>query len=283
MTWTDRYWDALDELYWWPPYIGLGSISRKKWERDGDFVKIPASMVHSSGPLYRRVRSSVEYDQYIRRQEETFNQILDLGLAVLPGFLISDLLSPLTGIEGRHDFQQIGRELRHRFDWIAGRNVSTPDCFFISDSALMTIELKFGAKTSLDQFGKYVSLLVGEEQLTGNRKTAALLYVFTKKPNTSFEKQTGYTSDEICSLTPVEIASAVKNRHAREFLETNEGAVSSLLSRLEVRCVTWEDLRDQIQSYIDNLGDTLPEQTVKRVLSGLVHEIQVHPLSEVDG
>ena len=70
MTWNRKYWDILDQLYWTPKYLGLSSISKKKWTvRDG-LVCVPAELVNKSGPLYTRGTKSGEMKEYLLRQKE---------------------------------------------------------------------------------------------------------------------------------------------------------------------------------------------------------------------
>ena len=85
MSWTSKYWDAVDDFFWTPGYLGLESIGRKYWTIDGDMVSIPKTMTNPKGPLYRRVQSGDDYWNFVPRQEETFNHIFNLAFAVLPG------------------------------------------------------------------------------------------------------------------------------------------------------------------------------------------------------
>ena len=73
MNWTTKYWDALEQLYWTPKYLGLKSISRSHWQIEGDRVSVPVAMTNANGPLYRRATTARSFATTVRRQEETFN------------------------------------------------------------------------------------------------------------------------------------------------------------------------------------------------------------------
>jgi hypothetical protein len=45
-SWTRKYWEILDHLYWSPHYLGLKSIPQKHWTIDGGRVSIPRMMTN---------------------------------------------------------------------------------------------------------------------------------------------------------------------------------------------------------------------------------------------
>ena len=54
MTWNQKYWDALDQLYWTPKYLGLSSIPQRKWKREDGLICVPEELVNKSGPTQGR-------------------------------------------------------------------------------------------------------------------------------------------------------------------------------------------------------------------------------------
>lgn len=122
MTWTDHYWDAVNEFYWVPSYLGLKSISRKKWEVEGDRVSIPKQLTNPNGPLYRRIVNSTNFPEFVRRQEETFTHIFNLTFSMLPGSVISEIFGGFIDGEQGVDYSLATSDDCRRYPWIADGN-----------------------------------------------------------------------------------------------------------------------------------------------------------------
>lgn len=197
MSWTEKYWDTVDHFYWAPQYIGLKSIPKKHWSIEEKTVSIPKEMTNPSGPLYRRTRKGQDYRDYVRRQEETFNHIFSLTFAILPGDVIGELLGNFTKTGCGHSYESMGRELRVRYGWGEHDNITTPDGFFIAERSVLAVELKFDARTSLDQLAKYAVLLTAEDGLGPKNRSLDLLYVFNRDPLTAFHQQAGFKHDAV--------------------------------------------------------------------------------------
>jgi len=99
----------------------------------------------------------------------------------MPGDVITEIFAPFVEATRCHEYHLQGRAIRKRYDWIGDRNVTSPDSFLLSKDAILAIELKFNAKTSLDQLGKYIALFAGEELVGGGRTCLNLLYVFPSR------------------------------------------------------------------------------------------------------
>lgn len=282
MSWTDQYWDIVNEFYWVPSYLGLKSIPKSACEFQGDAVKVPKAMMNPNGPLYRRTRSGDDYWGFVKRQEETFNHILNLTLAALPGDVVSELFAPIVGFVDIHFFDLQGSSIRDRYDWIEGANVTTPDAFLLAEDAILAVELKFNAKASLDQLAKYIALIAGEELHRGPRGSIHLLYIFPEDPERRFETHTSLAPAAVGPLHFDVLRQAVKNQRVRRFYADHEPAVKSALSRLHVSCVSWLDFAERLTAYSQALGATAGDRTLSRLLNGLVSEIYGHPLSRAE-
>lgn len=281
MSWTDNYWDIVNEFYWVPSYLGLKSIPQKHWVVGEEFVTIPKEMTNPSGPLYRRLRSSEEYWTYIRRQEETFNHIFNLTLSILPGDVISQLVGPFFGHAQVHEYQLSDNSIRDLYPWINGGNVTTPDSFLISDNSVLAVEIKFNAKTSLDQLGKYVALIAGEEIYGARHDDLNLLYIYPARASEKFLKETTINPDEFGVKHFSLLEKAVKNSHVQALYSAEPNAIVDVLSRLRISCITWEALLEALGSYTNKCGDSQGDRTLRRLLEGLASEIRRHPLSGV--
>jgi hypothetical protein len=284
MTWTQTYWDLLDHLYWAPQYLGLKSIPRKHWSVDGDRVSIPCEMTSPNGPLYYRLRRfGTDYRTYARRQEETFNHIFDIAFAVLPGDAIAELLNPFTQAGSSHNYEALGKTLWSRYGFGENSNVTVPDGFFVAERSVLAVELKFNAKTSLDQLAKYVMLFAAEEQHAGARPHLDLLYVFNCEPIPAFEEQVGLHPGAISDELFEPLLRSVKNHVVRALFRDKEDAIRGTLRRIRVHCISWGSLVEALEAFSGSLGSAkgTGDRTLKRLIDGLVHEIRQHPRSNV--
>lgn len=281
MTWTEKYWDAVDLFYWAPQYIGLKSIPQRYWSVEGKSVSIPREMVNPTGPLYRRLRSGEDYWEYVRRQEETFNHVFSLAFAILPGDVIGELLGKFTGAGYGHSYESIGREFRSRYGWGTHVNITTPDALFIAKGSILAVELKFNAKTSLDQLAKYSVLLAAEAGLSEGIASLDLLYIFNRDPIVTFEQQIGFRHDTFCGHHFDSLLGSVTNSAIRQYLKDHEVSVRSILDRININCINWQTVFDALESLSVSLGEERGERTLKNLVEGLMVEIARHPLSNV--
>jgi hypothetical protein len=265
-----------------PSYLGLKSIPRRHWAVDEDVVSIPKEMTNPSGPLYRRLRSGDEYWKFIRRQEETFNHIFNLALAILPGDVISEIFGKLLEFDDVYNFQLCGVDIRDKYTWIGGANVTTPDAFLLSTDSILAIEIKFNAKTSLDQLAKYVALIAGEEIEGSEHKELNLLYISPSLGEEAFRKQTSLELGKLSSGDLALLENAVSNPQVKALFAANSDAVMNVLSRLQISCVTWVQVLDALQEYLETLGTTQGDRTLHRLLEGLATEICTHPFSGLE-
>lgn len=282
MSWSDSYWDILNELYWVPSYLGLKSIPQRHWTIEADKVAIPKALTNPSGPLYRRVRSGDGYEGFVRRQEETFNHIFNLTLSILPGDVITEIFGPFAGFDEAGDLQVLGKSVSDRYAWIAGANATTPDALLLSEMSVLAIEIKFNAKTSLDQLAKYVALIAGEEIHGGKRERLDLLFVFPADAEENFLRQTKIYPSELGVQHFELLSDTVKNARVKNLYRTESDAVKDTLSRLNITCITWQQLHDRVISFVAELGSGQGDKTLFRLLTGFASEVAVHPLSNVE-
>ena len=238
-------------------------------------------MTNPKRPLYSRLRSGKDYWEYVQRQEEIFNHIFDLVFAILPGDAISDILNVFTHAGSGHSYESLGRELFTRYGWGEHDNITTPDGFFIAKDSILAVELKFNAKTSLDQLAKYMMLIVSEEISFGQYPNVDLLYIFNTNPMPTFKKQTGFSPGEIGVNLFDDLVNSVSNKKVNIFLKEHENELKSTLDRINLNCICWQDLLDSLCNFIEPLEETHGDKTLERLITGLITEIRRHPLSNV--
>jgi len=173
--WARIYWDIVEHFYWAPQYLGLKSIPQRYWVKSDDRVSVPQEMTNPDGPLYRRLRKINAFWPYVQRQEETFNHVFDIATAILPPSELAALFCPLAGMPGHQGLEALGQDIRPRYNWGEHENITAPDAMLVSPVTALAVELKFNAKTSLDQLAKYIGLLMMEEKNQGARTHLGLL------------------------------------------------------------------------------------------------------------
>ena len=238
-------------------------------------------MTNPKGPLYRRLKSGEDYWTYLHRQEETFNHIFNLTFAVLPGDVVGEIFNVFTSAGSGHSYESLGRELGTRYFWGEYDNITTPDGFFVADNSILAVELKFNAKTSLDQLAKYMLLFVVEEMVSGQRGNLDLFYVFNSDPAPTFEEQIGVKPTAVGEHLFDDLFISVSNETVKRFLQDNASAFRNTLGRINLSCIMWQDLLDTLVAFSERLEEGRGDRTLKRLISGLITEIAQHPLSNV--
>ncbi len=276
MSWPAKYWDALDQLYWSPQYLALGSIPPEHKRDDGDRISVPKEMTNAGGGLYRRTMKHRDFAEYAQKQEELFNHIFDITFAIAP----SQVLTSIFGLPSINEkMETLGRDIRHRYS--KKGNLTSPDGFFVSANSLLAIELKFNAKTSRNQFAKYIYLICNEEQFSGPKTSLSLTFVFNSEPTKSLTKQLAWPTEDLSKISAQELTNWVKATEIREYLKENNRLVGSVLSKLKVQAIDWATLKANTDTYASTLGPSISDQTLQNLLNGFSSEIENHPLSNV--
>ena len=66
MSWNQKYWDMLANIYWTRRYMGLESIPRKKWTTSQNHICIPKNEIPANTGIYVRKRAEAEQMAYLR-------------------------------------------------------------------------------------------------------------------------------------------------------------------------------------------------------------------------
>ncbi len=276
MSWTDKYWDAVEQLYWTPKYLGLKSISKKHWEVSENRVSVPKSMTNPNGPLYRRVTNGKDFSKFIRHQEETFNHIFELTFGILDGEIINQIFCQLLGKNHHDRLKGYGRELGLELGFPKLYGISQPDGFFVGNHWTVAVELKFDAKTSMDQLAKYLLALTLEREKNLDRKPVQLVYI-APEPEKLLKDAFPFETANCGSYQLAEILAASKPSVVTPLLDM-EATASSVLEDLKISAVSWRDL-DRVLSDLA-MGysrQTSEGRTVAGLLRGLLNEMRLHP------
>lgn len=149
--WVERFYDVLEWCFWTPSNMGRKpdpSVLRKGW-----------------GPVEKKMK----------RTEEPLNLILRLLFSTAPREFARRLSAAAFGAPWADNFDLCGRDYEERFSLPV--NSTQPDFAFFSQNALLTVEMKIGAKTSYDQLAKYAYLHHRAETVFPDCRKHGLIYL----------------------------------------------------------------------------------------------------------
>jgi hypothetical protein len=275
MGWNAKYWDALDQLYWDPDYLGLRSIAQLRWRRSDGWISVPDPEVNLSGPLYTRGRNSSAWRDHLHRQEEILNHLFNLTFAIAPDDLIARTLLHHLEILDPGPFQSLGREVRQRYGW--GANNMQQDGLFVSEAVAVGIEMKLTATSSATQIAKYAALLMWEERYSGKKTHLGLLYIVPATAMKNHWRKCGLQgpvidADFVDRTNGIELPSEI-----RALIDNNPEHWRSTLSRMKLAVISWHQLRDRLDRVRGELNPSTPgDQTLVRLISGFLDQLGVH-------
>ncbi len=277
MSWDQKYWDIVNHLYWWPPYVGMRSIPQRLWETSEDRVSVPRELVNTHGPLYSRAKRYGDLEADLRGREEILNHVFNIALSIAPDALIRELLLRPAGLQDAGSFDSIGREMDRRYGWSDSENVTQHDGLFVSASTALCVELKLKATTSIGQLAKYVAILTWEQIHVAPRQQVGLLFVLSREADSKHWKQCGLAGPHI-DRSHFELLRACKlpSRVSRLF-EERRPEVESVLDRMTVAATTWTEMRSACINFQSRLDTRSPgDQTLHRLLQGFVNQLGTH-------
>lgn len=283
MAWNEKYWDIHNQLYWTPRYLGLKSISKKKYTESDELISVPRELVNPAGPLYTRERKAGELFEYLHTQEEILNQIFNITFAIAPDALVREALVEAIGFKDQGSFASLGREVANRYGWGESENVVQHDALFVSEATALGVELKLQSYSSPEQIAKYAALLAWEELHSGRKSQLGLLFI---TPKQALEKQwwrkcglEGPVIDEgfFDVIRTLDLPKKVAT------LFTNEPeAVRSVLNRMVLVGISWQDLHVSLNAIQKRLDPMQPgEQTLYRLIAGFLAQLEAHRHTEV--
>jgi hypothetical protein len=278
MAWNSKYWDIIADLYWIPRYIGLQSITRDKWEIEGERVSIPGKLItNATGPLYFRSRGISETRMYLSSQEEILNHVFNLAFSIAGDEVISRLLCNPLGISDQGPFESIGREIGSRYGWREGENVTQQDGFFVTPSTLIAVELKLGSRSWPEQVAKYIALMLLEEKTSGVRSQLGLLFIVPETAMPGHWVSLGLRGPQIDEGFIGRLQRSKLPKKIRILFEQNLYEVREMLKRIRLALVSWTRFRNEIKRLEQKLdGTKVGDQTLQRLLAGLRVQIENH-------
>ena len=282
MAWNDRYWDAISNLYWNPPYLGWSKTLKlpSRWARS-ESVSVPVSEIaRGAHALYSRTPMSDEsLRQALSSKEEILNHIFSITFAIAGDGIIRKLLLNPAGIEDDGPFRSFGKEIDSENAVAKIYQSSQPDALFVSPISILAVELKLATRSSVQQIAKYVALMLMIEEEIGVRNNLDLLFVVRHRDVEDHWMSMGLSGPSTDAKRLIEGAS---NQVIRGLLLKNADRVSDLLNRLQMRVVSWSILHDDIVALLQTLDcSDVGQQTIFRLLDGFRSQLKSHMNTDI--
>jgi hypothetical protein len=170
LNWIDSYYEALEFFYFEPQHMRR----RRHIDPAPTAGDVRAKEQQAAADLAEKCSNFDVVKKHLRKMEVTLNHNINQFFYLAPGSLRNKLFErvfPKEPIEG--SFTLHGREVETYF---GPTNVMQPDFLFVSEKAIVSIEMKVKSKSSIDQVMKYALLgLVVEKKTTAAQARQATL------------------------------------------------------------------------------------------------------------
>jgi len=242
--WTTEYYDIMEFYFWEPQHLDLV-------KKNGDKKNLAGVLGH------------------IQRMEVSLNHLFNLFFRLIPSDFSNRLLASYAALEHVAPLTFTGRE-----DYEAFSRMVQPDLLLRSNTLNFSIEMKIGAKSSLEQVWKYSLLHWQEEQHTGVSKDSALLYI-GKRDFRFLWKEKFQSIEELKSAAIAFNTSDLASKATtNETVKIDWPAVKATLERTSIGYCSYQDFDQFLSNYGEGLsGSKAANETVHKLISGLRKEM----------
>lgn len=247
--WTSEYYDVMEFYYWEPQH--LGKIKNKK-------------------SSYNNQKQVLEH---IQNMEVSLNHLFNVFFRLAPASFTNEIIHEFFNVNIEEGLMQQGRYAVSEYS-----SLVQPDLLFSSKETNFSIEMKIGAKSSLEQVYKY-SLLHWLEQNHNNKKEEtkkSLLLYIGKSDFKSLWKEHFSTVEELKEAVIVSDIEKLKIKASKnEEVEINWEEVADLVKKTTIAYCTYYDLASLLQHKISKLSKRNDEsETVLKLYTGLYLELK---------
>ena len=264
MPWNDAYWEILDYIYWEPRLVGLKS------ERSDD----PSP---PKGTMYRRSFKASELRPRGEREEVMLNHVFTLFAAIAPSALLERLFAISFGWTDVRSLRSLRQREHQRYGLSENENGTQHDGYLVGDNALIGVEFKLGASTSLRQVLKYAVLMAAEQALTGRREQLGLIYIVPEGRVARIAAQIGLAEGGFTPNARQSVAEATLNLPMRRLADMHAVVLADTLDRLHLRVISWSALAADLASARDELTDGGPGgEAIGNLIEGYLAQMRCH-------
>jgi hypothetical protein len=260
--WIDSYYEGLEFFYFEPQHMRFSQPASEELQA-----------------LEQVAKQATKADQvlkHLRKMEVTLNQNIRQFFCIAPNSLFEGLMHAIFGSSQRFngEFRLYGREVDSELDL---RNSTQPDFLFVSDESVVSIEMKIGAKCSLDQVLKYALLgLAVEIKQQGNKHHCLLLLGrgdFTNQFKERFETLEVLKDH----ATKKELDDFLRNKPS--WATAKRGRLREILLGMDVEFWNYERLAEYIRPLRPADSDrSAGAEVYRKLIDGLLEELMLRKL-----
>lgn len=249
--WIDSYYEALEFFYWEPQHIG-----RKK-HVSAEFDTIDKVTAH------------------LRRMEVTLNHNINQFFLLAPTALRNGLFEELFSRTFDHSFLLHGRGVDAQFQLV---NSVQPDVLFASDTELVSLEMKVGAKSSVSQVLKYALLGLAVEMCVGSTRHHYLAFLGTGEFANQWQERFPSVAELRRAIANTDLG-AFLNRQPIRFRQ-HQKRFNEIVENLHLAFINYPGLAAFLRSAAPPNSDESPSAEVyRKLISGLLGELNRRQLA----
>jgi hypothetical protein len=242
--WTDEYFDIFRFLFWEPQHLDL-------MKKPGDRKGLDEVLDH------------------LRRMEVTLNHEFNLFFRLAPQGLVREVLRRFGDTECPEPLELINHGQVEDFC-----RVVQPDLLLQGDAMNFSIEMKIGARSSLEQVWKYALLHWLDELRVGATKTSVLLFMGPRSFADLWPERFETPKAVVEVALEHDISSLVDRAATKESVAIDWEAVGGLLQRTAVGFCSYQEFADLLGGYLRRHADDGPGgETLRKLFGGMRGEL----------
>lgn len=214
------------------------------------------------------------YDTYdkamahLKNMEVTLNHLANVFFSFLPSNLLHQFFETALQKPIRSDeYDVFVRSLENVVNDIG--DFTQPDIFFTGDKNTISIEMKVGAKSSLDQVMKYGLLHYKEQQTSWVEKAYHLIYLW--KGSFSSLREEKFTDVYALKQAFAEYDIPETSKKGKIALAEYADVIKKMVAEMTISYISYEQLRDFCA---DHLEENEHNRQIHKLLSGMIAELE---------
>ncbi|OJH43582.1 hypothetical protein [Paracoccus sp. SM22M-07] len=275
MPWNDKVLDNLEQIYWSPDKIGLGSIKRQQ-SPDGAGFFVPKDRLAGGKSLYSRGQTYADWRAAVTNKEELLNQVLEIALAIAPSAFVAKAFFAPLGIRPEGRIRTIGREVGARHAEFAPQQFTQHDGLYVADNAIVMMEMKLKARTSIEQYLKYCTLAALEEMVGGKKDHVGMIYLVPAGAVLRTRKDLRLDDPQPMDQIWDNPSAFTDKSPLLRLLANHPEEIRSVGERLVLQIITWDDFMRTMLETRDDAAAT-GNETLENLMQGMIAQIQATP------
>ncbi|MCB1194402.1 MAG: hypothetical protein KDK90_28475 [Leptospiraceae bacterium] len=242
--WNEEYYDIIEFYYWEPQHIG-----KKKYE-DANF------------------NSMEEVKTHLLNMEVSLNHQFNYFFRLIPKEILNEIFQGIDKniASDKYNFQSTKQINELELD-----DATQPDMFFIGEENQIGIEMKIGAKSSIEQVLKYAMLFYFNNLKSKRERKANLIFI---------------SKGDFSNLFPEKFENIIKLKQALNIeqipdetkkgnndLRTHKEGILNVAKQMSISFINYNDLNSLISKTKSQLVESKYKDSVEMLFDGLIDEI----------